>query len=120
MSDLGSPVPSRRSVVGKVFDNGHDARKHGPGGIWYVWKSDVPGKDRKFPEDVYSVMIVMPVQWGELGRDGISCEWTVARKNSQGAQWTLSGTKEEPTLSPSLHWVGMWHGYLRSGRLDSC
>ena len=44
----------------------------------------------------------------------------IDRKNPCGARWSLSGTRDKPTLSPSLHWVGMWHGYLRDGNLQSC
>lgn len=34
-----------------------------------------------------------------------------------GASWELSGTPEAPTLSPSVHHVGCWHGWLRAGEL---
>jgi len=112
-------MPSTESIQGKVFENSSDAREHGKGGIWYTWK---PETNRQFPQDVSSVMIVMPVNWGEpdVIQKGIICEWTVDHKNQCGAQWTLSGTSEKPTLSPSLHWVNMWHGYLQDGYLKSC
>lgn len=105
----------RTSVQGKVFGCSGDARAHGPGGIWYTW---VKGSQRNFPQDVESVFIVMPVRWETM--DGIVCEWTVSKKNQNDAQWRLSGTREAPTLDPSLHWVGMWHGWLRKGHLKSC
>lgn len=110
---------SKESIQGVVFESGITARRHGKGGIWYQWK---PGKSRQFPQDVASVMIVMPVNWGEpdVEERGISCEWTVDRPNHCGARWTLSGTHSNPTLSPSLHWVGMWHGFLKEGFLSSC
>lgn len=114
-----SATPSTQSVQGVVFGCSGDARTHGKGGIWYTW---VPGSPRNFPADVASVFIVMPVDWGDtdLNQQGIVVEWTVDRKNPCGAQWTLSGTRDKPTLSPSLHWVGMWHGWLRDGYLQSC
>lgn len=35
--------------------------------------------------------------------------------------WDLSGDSfENITLSPSIHQVGHWHGFLRSGVLESC
>lgn len=34
--------------------------------------------------------------------------------------WTWDGNRERPTLSPSIHAVGHWHGYLRAGRFESC
>ena len=112
-------MSSTESIQGKVFENSSDARKHGKGGIWYIWK---PETNRQFPQDVSSVMIVMPVNWGEpeIIEKGIICKWTVDHKNQCGAQWTLNGTSEKPTLSPSLHWVNMWHGYLQNGFLKSC
>lgn len=34
--------------------------------------------------------------------------------------WHWDGNEEKPTLNPSLHWVGRWHGWLKAGRLVSC
>lgn len=64
----------------------------------------------------------MPVNWGDpdIKQHGIDVEWNVDKKNICNAQWALSGTREAPTLSPSLHWVGMWHGWLKDGFLTSC
>jgi len=110
---------STESIQGVVFGCSGDAREHGKGGIWYTW---IEGSPRNFPEDVESLMIVMPVNWGEpdVIQKGIICEWTVSKKNQCGAQWSLSGTRDKPTLSPSLHWVNVWHGWLRDGFLQSC
>lgn len=110
---------STESIQGVVFGCSGDARQHGKGGIWYSW---IVGSARLFPADVKSVFIVMPVNWGdpEIPNKGIVCEWTVSEKNQCGAQWTLSGTQDKPTLSPSLNWVNVWHGWLRDGFLQSC
>ncbi len=110
---------SKESVQGKVFPTGAEARDHGKGGIWYRWITPKPGQ---FPQDVKCVMIVMPVNWGEDGtlERGVTAEWTVSEPNISGAQWALSGTQELPTLSPSLNWVGVWHGFLNDGFLRSC
>lgn len=35
-------------------------------------------------------------------------------------EWQWDGNEEKPTLSPSIHCPGLWHGYLRAGRLESC
>ena len=44
--------------------------------------------------------------------------WTIDRKNSNGAQWSRSGPWEScPTLHPSLHAVGEWHGWVQAGQL---
>lgn len=34
--------------------------------------------------------------------------------------WEWDGNKEAPTLSPSVHRVGHWHGWLRNGVWESC
>lgn len=34
--------------------------------------------------------------------------------------WGWDGNVEKPTLQPSIHWVGVWHGFLENGRLRSC
>ena len=47
----------------------------------------------------------------------IRSSWIVERPNSQGAQWTWDGSEDEPTLTPSLHAVGEWHGWVRRGEL---
>jgi hypothetical protein len=110
---------STESVQGVVFNYSGDARDHGPGGIWYTWKRN---SQKEFPQDVSSVFIIMPVKWKdpELHSSGVAAEWTVDRQNHRGARWALTGTKEKPTLLPSLHWVGIWHGWLTDGFLKSC
>lgn len=34
--------------------------------------------------------------------------------------WDWDGNWDAPTLSPSVHHVGHWHGYLRNGVWESC
>lgn len=34
-----------------------------------------------------------------------------------GATWYWNGDRDKPTLTPSLHAVGIWHGWLRDGVL---
>lgn len=33
--------------------------------------------------------------------------------------WGWDGNEDKPTVEPSIHWVGHWHGFLRQGRLES-
>lgn len=35
-------------------------------------------------------------------------------------RWLLTGPREKPTLQPSIHVVGVWHGWLRDGVLSEC
>jgi len=34
--------------------------------------------------------------------------------------WGWNGDETFPTLDPSIHAIGQWHGYLRAGKLQSC
>lgn len=34
--------------------------------------------------------------------------------------WGWDGDLDKPTIMPSIHAPGQWHGYLRAGRLVSC
>lgn len=110
---------STESIQCRVFPSGSEAREFGKGGLWYRW---ITGSRGEFPQDVKSVMIVMPVNRidEDVTERGIVAEWMVSEKNPCGAQWRLSGTEDKPTLSPSLHWVGVWHGFLQDGFLRSC
>lgn len=38
-------------------------------------------------------------------------------RNETGKHWGWDGNEEEPTLTPSLHTIGHWHGWVRKGRL---
>lgn len=43
--------------------------------------------------------------------------WPITHKNPNGAQWTWNEHEDSPTLSPSLHWINVWHGWVRDGML---
>lgn len=103
-----------------------------PGDIFYVFAE---GSQRHFPEDVTALMITMPVQWKQVypmdkGLDDdtknqfVSISWAVKHpendKNNVKNQWQLSGFFDKPTLSPSMDWKDIWHGYLTNGELKSC
>jgi hypothetical protein len=46
--------------------------------------------------------------------------YQVNREGGDASWWQLSGPDERPTLSPSIHAPGQWHGYLRDGQLVEC
>lgn len=46
--------------------------------------------------------------------------WPYRDPLPNGAVWEFNGDYDRPTLTPSLHWVDMWHGWLRDGELISC
>lgn len=37
-----------------------------------------------------------------------------------GHSWDWDGNEVKPTLTPSVHCVGKWHGYVTAGRMVSC
>ncbi len=44
------------------------------------------------------------------------------KRGAQGGPrvWGWDGNKDAPTLTPSLNLIGVWHGYLKAGVLESC
>jgi hypothetical protein len=67
-----------------------------------------------------TLVIRMPsTPWGrsERPRDYQWTRWTIDHQNHCGASWSWDGNEVKPTLSPSLHAVGHWHGYVRNGML---
>lgn len=34
--------------------------------------------------------------------------------------WGWDGNEDKPTIFPSIHVIGYWHGWCREGRLVSC
>lgn len=40
--------------------------------------------------------------------------------NAVSLHWGWDGDRDKPTLIPSVWWKEHWHGFLRSGRLESC
>lgn len=50
-------------------------------------------------------------------RGWIMSEWTIGHKNEWGAEWTWDGNVDMPTIKPSLHALGVWHGNVDEGQL---
>lgn len=116
------PELSHASLDVKLCGSSQAAHEYGPGGMWYHWK----GTERRFPEDVTIVFVIMPVKWNEVNGDSdcdnyVPIAWaTKSNETSTPNKWELSGTIDKPTLHPSLNWIGVWHGWLKNGRLESC
>lgn len=41
-------------------------------------------------------------------------------KPADSPSWEWNGSREKPTLTPSIHRVGHWHGWLTDGVWRSC
>jgi len=44
-------------------------------------------------------------------------QWTIGFDNHCGAKWEWDGNEDCPTITPSLHAVGVWHGWVKNGEL---
>lgn len=88
-----------------------DCRKVGfaqkPGGIEQIG-------DFCFDDDFNHIYIWLP------GMSGPDCLAISKTATSEDRVWFWNGNEVKPTLSPSIHAIGQWHGYLRDGRLCSC
>ena len=53
---------------------------------------------------------------------GVVAPLTVGNKfkPDDGPSWSWNGSHAAPTLSPSVHHRGHWHGWLRNGVWESC
>lgn len=71
-------------------------------------KMEQPG-DFTFDEDHKTIYIWLP---GIPGPDALAIQ-----KNREGPErvWNWNGDENMPTLSPSIHCPGLWHGYLKKG-----
>lgn len=52
----------------------------------------------------------------EAAVHGLPLRQTTARRPS----WEFDGNRDRPTLTPSVHSPGNWHGFITAGRLVSC
>ena len=67
-----------------------------------------------FAPDFGFIYLFLP---GKSGPDAIE----IGRGDPGGYRvWGWDGNQEKPTLTPSIHAPGQWHGYLKAGRLESC
>ena len=51
---------------------------------------------------------------------GCGATGALAFRPRPSPSWGWNGNREKPTLSPSVHHVGHWHGYLTDGVWRSC
>jgi hypothetical protein len=40
--------------------------------------------------------------------------------NTTPKVWGWDGNEDRPTITPSIHCIDRWHGWLEAGRLRSC
>lgn len=73
----------------------------------YYWRVDDKGRRM--------LCVIIPCKTAEGGQT--FSQWTIDYENACGAKWSWDGNVDAPTLTPSLHAVGVWHGFVRNGEL---
>lgn len=64
------------------------------------------------------LILAIPYHNGKRGNKRyILSEWTIDHKNDSDAQWSWDGNEDKPSLKPSLHAVGIWHGWIKKGEM---
>ena len=61
--------------------------------------------------------LVIAVPWPSNQRP-IWSSWSIDYKNDSGDQWSWNGDENKPTLSPSINWVSVFHGWIEDGVLS--
>lgn len=56
-----------------------------------------------------------PCGCGSLSCLPVGNKFKPERSSDQRATWEWDGNAEMPTLSPSIHHIGHWHGWLKQG-----
>ena len=100
-----APIPMRRVERGLLQQPGD-----------FHWQVATDGSGKR------ALVLALPVPEREEDAWGLPrllrySRWTIDYKNLSGASWSWDGNEDQPTLSPSLHAVGEWHGWVRQGVL---
>lgn len=53
------------------------------------------------------------------GGNGVINLRPVLPPNQAHPSWEWDGNEDKPTLTPSVHQPGVWHGWFRAGRMES-
>lgn len=72
----------------------------------FYWRID----DRQRRLLVLAVPAPNPKGW-------LLCEWTIDHPNAGGYRWKWDLDVMKPTLEPSIHWIGIYHGWVQAGKL---
>lgn len=80
--------------------------EEGPPGSFFIETNPTGNRLmwHKLPDGNYGVIWLRPVPEGMAAHPS----------------WEWDGNEDKPTLKPSVHAVGRWHGYFTNGRMESC
>lgn len=69
-------------------------------------------------DDGENLWINIPHDWdGTIYPDLV--RWPYTHPLENGACWQYNNDPDSPTLTPSLHYPTVWHGWMKNGRLES-
>lgn len=81
----------------------------------FAWDFDALECGGERAKETHYIYLSLP------GDAGGWCAIEVKRGGPGGDRvWGWDGNEDKPTLTPSIHAPGQWHGHLVNGRLVSC
>lgn len=110
MSEVRTP-PVRASYQGALVFGADDPRMVGaswPAGAFAIEAPDAPGDEQR-------MWWSCPCGCGHVTFLHVGNGF----KPSDAPSWAWNGSTDAPTLTPSVHRVGHWHGWLRNGVWES-
>lgn len=104
-------VALRRILDVESMQSGH----HSAGDYCFDFDAEYLGGKRT--DDIYYIYLCLP---GEIRWSSIQIQRGAQHPNPEVRIWGWDGNEDAPTITPSIHWVGHWHGHLNAGFLQSC
>lgn len=98
------PVRGRQVDIDALMDAGLDALRENAGGFEFV---EHGGR-------VSDMLMICPCGCGNTGA------LAIRPAPSPSPSWDWDGNRDAPTLTPSVHHVGHWHGWLKAAVWESC
>ena len=95
-----NPPPTTYPLRAQRVDNFESYGEENPPPGSYTFESTGKG-----------LLYICPCGCGKMGFVGFRGKVTPPRPS-----WEWDGNEESPTLSPSIHDVGHWHGFLKQGQ----
>ena len=89
-----------------IREESEEAVENGPPGSFFI-ETLASGRRimwHRLPDNNHGVINLRPVAPGQ----------------EQHPSWEWDGNLEKPTLTPSVHLPGRWHGWFTAGRMISC
>ena len=69
------------------------------------------------PDGTRRLIVALPWHINRNPGAFVASDWTIDYPNFGGYKWSWDGNEDKPTLHPSLHWIGIWHGWCQEGLL---